>query len=779
MKKLLNLIFILALITSTFAADQWFNYSYPFPVREAVPYGDGFFMATAGGVRFKTATNDAMYMTSKGLGDQSVSAVAFSDLGFFALSDNGVVARMSERDSFEVLNRSYAGNNLRVIPGMMRVAGTAMVIAFEDRLSFFSIPSNRSIVTVDRISDANLSKTPVSAMEVHGDSLFVAVDGVVYVRKMDWYNLEADAHLYDPDSWKVMKNVSSAGEEVKTIVWKDGKIRTYPLEGMWIWEDEKETRVVNDTFLTFADTSSMILVRGKLLKDSILYEKDSVMRSGKGGAVPVVDHYYYKNRVQWVKLLSKGALLAGPEKVFHYDGKKIEDLTTYKPFAVGNVYELQAIPKGGVIAASEAGYFSHNRDLQSWTPPTLAFPIDEKSGLGNMTNARGHDMKVMSVLPDGHVFYHVWGMGFSIFANWGDSATAVIMGSTDNCLDDYTEKDAFVYTIAVASTPAPDNSGFLTATASNKGYSLVYISLDGEVSCANNIGSTSIAGPMIARINEDGKWVVYVGTRSTMGTEANGGLDVITMLPPKKMGGDISKVAKKDVKSYYGAPSTPLDMVYEPKTGYFWMVTAASLVYWSEQDTSLLTPLSTNGLTSANFTSIDVDSRGNLWVGTSMQGAYRLTPRTTNPDTLSVQHFTARQGLLSDRVQDVAVDSVLGVVWFAHDNGVSAYLRKDVGGTDGNMDDDSNKDFKVYPNPFRPRENHSRIVFDNVAEDAVISIFNRGGKLVMALSGDRLVGGRAEWDGTMNNGKLVAPGVYQYVVRTKSKVKKGKLLIVH
>ena len=26
---------------------------------------------------------------------------------------------------------------------------------------------------------------------------------------------------------------------------------------------------------------------------------------------------------------------------------------------------------------------------------------------------------------------------------------------------------------------------------------------------------------------------------------------------------------------------------------------------------------------------------------------------------------------------------------------------------------------------------------------------------------------------------LVAPGVYQYVVRTKSKVKKGKLLIVH
>jgi hypothetical protein len=31
----------------------------------------------------------------------------------------------------------------------------------------------------------------------------------------------------------------------------------------------------------------------------------------------------------------------------------------------------------------------------------------------------------------------------------------------------------------------------------------------------------------------------------------------------------------------------------------------------------------------------------------------------------------------------------------------------------------------------------------------------------------------------MENGNLVAPGVYQYVVRGKNKVKKGKLLIVH
>jgi hypothetical protein len=219
-------------------------------------------------------------------------------------------------------------------------------------------------------------------------------------------------------------------------------------------------------------------------------------------------------------------------------------------------------------------------------------------------------------------------------------------------------------------------------------------------------------------------------------------------------------------------------MVYEPKTGYYWMVTGSSLVYWNKDEENLKTPLSTNGLTGANFTSIDVDSRGNLWVGTSNQGVYRLTPRSTSPDTLSVQHFTTRQGLLSDRVQDVAVDSGLGAVWFAHENGVSYYMRNDLRGTDGNMTEYAGKDVRVYPNPFRP-DRHEYIVFDNVSDDAVINIYNRGGKLVASLTGEEVAGGRAEWRGRMKNGNLVAPGVYQYVIRGASKVRKGKLLIVH
>lgn len=770
MKVLANLICILSLVTSAFAADDWNNFSSPFPIKAMVPYGDGVLLATNGGIRFRSSTVEALYTTAHGLGDQSISAVVAAGPNVFSVSDNGIVAKIISAESWQVLSRSYAGSGVRVIPGMVRVAEDVMVIAFDDRLSFFSLKSNTSILTVERIADANLSINPVSAMEIQGDSLFVAVDGSLYVRKMDWKNLESDMQLFNPDSWKVVKKASLDKEPIKFITWSDGELVTYPTEGTRIWDDDGETRAVIDTFTTFKQTDKMVTIRGKVLKDSILYERDSIVKTVDKKTV--VDRYYFKPKIYWVSLIpsSGGALLVGPQNIFHYNGKKLTDLTEYSRFPLKSVYELRALPEGGILAASDDGYFSHFNGRQ-WSTPTKAL-----YGNGNMTNARGHDMKALSVLPGGRAFYHVWGLGYVLYSDLGQKLDSVFLSTDGHCMSSYMED--FPYSISISTTPAPDGKGFFASAATTKGYSLAYFDLKGNVSCADNVGSATFAGPMLTSVDEDGKWKVYVGTRKSPSLDANGDLDVFTFTPPNKRGGEISWLDTTYRKVYTDAPSTPLDMVYEPKTGYYWMVTGSSLVYWNKDEENLKTPLSTNGLTGANFTSIDVDSRGNLWVGTSNQGVYRLTPRSTSPDTLSVQHFTTRQGLLSDRVQDVAVDSGLGAVWFAHENGVSYYMRNDLRGTDGNMTDDAGKDVRVYPNPFRP-DRHEYIVFDNVSDDAVINIYNRGGKLVASLTGEEVAGGRAEWRGRMKNGNLVAPGVYQYVIRGASKVRKGKLLIVH
>lgn len=779
MKALINLICILSIVTTALAQDEWLNFSSPFPIRSAIPSGEGLLMATGGGIRYRAKNADDLYTTSNGIGDQYMSAIAVSDLGVFAVSDNGIISTMLPGGSWQVLSRSYAGSNTRVIPGMAVLGGTVLVIAFEDRLSFFSLKTMTSILTVERIADISVSAFPVSAMEVRGDSLIIAAGGGLFLRKMDWENLDEDVKLYNPDSWKTISEASNDKEPIKSIAWKDGKIKTFPTEGMRIWDKDGETRVALDTFSVFTETESMVAVRGKVLKDSLLYERDSVEIKVNGKKAY---RYYYRSKVRWVSLQPSGAaVLGGPEIILYYDGEKYTDLTDYKPFPLRSAYELQTLPQGGVLAASEDGklsYYHYSGDAKKfkWNDPKPAYSIFQ-----NGADARAHDLKTLSVLPAGGAFYHIWGLGYLLYSGWADTLVeSYSFGNkdADYCMDDFSGTG---FTIGVSTIPAPNNIGYLTTSASNKGYSLIYVELGkngNPMSCASNVGSAPIGGPMQARIDENGKWVVYVGTRTAATLDADGGLDVFTFDPPNKMGGNIYKVDTTARKTYSGNTTTPLDMVYEPKTGYLWMVTNSSLVYWDQDDGDLKTPLSTKGLSGASYTSIDVDSRGNLWVGTTSQGAYRLTPRKTSPDTLSVLHFTNRHGLLSERIQDVAVDTVLGMVWFAHENGITRYKRDDLRSTEKNMTDDAREDVKVFPNPFRPKL-QAFVSFANVADDAVINVYNRGGKLVVSLSGEKISGGRAMWNGRMDNGNIVAPGVYQYVVRGGSKVKKGKLLIIH
>ena len=157
---------------------------------------------------------------------------------------------------------------------------------------------------------------------------------------------------------------------------------------------------------------------------------------------------------------------------------------------------------------------------------------------------------------------------------------------------------------------------------------------------------------------------------------------------------------------------------------------------------------------------------------------FRLTPRKGSPDTLTVKRFTTKDGLLDNNVSDVAIDPVLGIAWFAHEKGVSYYRRNDLKDARDNMTDSAKVDVRAYPIPFRPKV-HALFTIDGIAENSVVSIFNRGGALIRSFSNQDVLGGKVEWDGREKSGKLVAPGVYYYVVKSGSKVKKGKFIIIH
>ena len=154
-----------------------------------------------------------------------------------------------------------------------------------------------------------------------------------------------------------------------------------------------------------------------------------------------------------------------------------------------------------------------------------------------------------------------------------------------------------------------------------------------------------------------------------------------------------------------------------------------------------------------------------------------IKKKGSSPDTMKTTKFVSRDGLLSDIVFDVTVDGKLGEVWFVHKNGLSRYARTDLRET-GNYMTSEGPQIKVYPNPVRFDLNQS-LVFENVAESAVISVYNSGKHLVRSFSGGELDGGKVEWNGEDKRGVRIAPGVYHYIIKNGGKTKKGKILVVH
>ena len=723
-----------------FSADGWRVFSKPYPIYSAVPYADGVVYATAGGIRIKTTTFDKVYTANNGLQTSDYRAVVAGGRGVYAVSENGVIAALrGDLKSWTVINRSYLANGRRILEDQSAIVGNIMVIGFEDYIAFFDVDREKSILSINRIGDVSFAVYPPKIISVHGDYLYVSTGKQVFRRQMAWDNLWADVTLIDPDSWEKVETTF----EVRGMAWKGDSLKMFPVEGTWHWDSEgKESSALQD--------SSLVKIRGKAIEDSRLYSNG-------------------KSVIKWMFSYSNGTdYLVGPNEIFHYVKGKFDEMNVQEAYELGGVYELTLANDGGggILAASAKGAFAWS-DGEKWSE--LRY-YDEK-GIGNMNDAYSNRMKVLSALPDGVLLYHIWGEGFYIYNKWGRERAHVLRPTDGLCMDNYGKN----FTVAAATTVAPDSSGFLTVTADTNGYSLVYISRDGEMSCLKQVGSLAMAGPIKARA-KGSSWEIFVGSRKSAGIWAPGALDVFLVSPPTRGGGRMIKESKKTINGLDG--STPVDIEVDSKNEVVWVVTMSQLGYYDLEQDTIKPPVSMSGLSGAEYSSLALDPHGNIWVGTTSQGVFRLSRKGKSFDTLTTKRFTSRNGMLSDAVDDIVIDSRKGVLWMAHEQGVSWYKRNDLRANESFMTDSATTDVKVFPNPYRPKI-HKYISFDYLAEDATLSIFNRGGALIRFYRGEDMYGGRVDWDGTDKNGKLVVPGVYYYVVKNSKKTKKGKFIIIH
>lgn len=216
----------------------------------------------------------------------------------------------------------------------------------------------------------------------------------------------------------------------------------------------------------------------------------------------------------------------------------------------------------------------------------------------------------------------------------------------------------------------------------------------------------------------------------------------------------------------------------------------------TQDDVSGLLTESSGGINNNFISSIAVDRRGDLWVGTSLgvniisdvftipsgnpqlriTSVFSLRQQTITAiavDPLNQKWIGTNQGLilvnsdgtsllatfntnnsplLSDQITSLAIAENTGTIFVGTDKGLTSLKTNAV------KPKETFEDLFVYPNPLLLNGDNNIVTIDGLIRDTDIKILTISGKLVKEFSSP---GGRvANWDGRDDFGNLVPSGVY-------------------
>ena len=177
---------------------------------------------------------------------------------------------------------------------------------------------------------------------------------------------------------------------------------------------------------------------------------------------------------------------------------------------------------------------------------------------------------------------------------------------------------------------------------------------------------------------------------------------------------------------------------------------------------------SVDGLLNESVNAVAPDARDNIWVGTD--GGLSFYDVETNQWT---HYTTENSGLVSDRVQHIAVDTETGEVWIATDSGLSRY---ESGIIPPVTDMES---VYVFPNPFFPETSDERLTIGGLADRSSVLIYTLNGELIRELDIPRHNLNQIHWDGKNENGTLVASGIYLFLATDRAGLSRaGKIAVI-
>ncbi|MBN2135935.1 MAG: T9SS type A sorting domain-containing protein [Acidobacteria bacterium] len=211
-----------------------------------------------------------------------------------------------------------------------------------------------------------------------------------------------------------------------------------------------------------------------------------------------------------------------------------------------------------------------------------------------------------------------------------------------------------------------------------------------------------------------------------------------------------------------GIPTGTIESLAEDREGLVWVGTTSGLAYY-DYTFGFFQQVSLPDNISSQVKSIAVDNWNNKWLGT-MNGVAVLYASMDSFDVIkstfsSDANPSERQGLISDIINDIAINKRTGTVWFAVNGGICAFET-------GFSSISEGLDIKIYPNPYIIDYGSSdMITFAKLPADAALYIYTLSGEMVRKYDKGQ-VGYQAkiQWDGLNEKGELVSAGIYLVVV---------------
>ncbi len=168
------------------------------------------------------------------------------------------------------------------------------------------------------------------------------------------------------------------------------------------------------------------------------------------------------------------------------------------------------------------------------------------------------------------------------------------------------------------------------------------------------------------------------------------------------------------------------------------------------------------------ISTILVDPLNQKWIGTNL-GLFLVNSDGTS---LLASYNSKNSPLLSDEIESLAIDENTGTIYVGTSNGLTSFKTTAV------KPNESFDELFVYPNPFRINSQNNLVTIDGLIRDTDIKILTINGKLVKEFT---TPGGRiALWDGRDEFGEYVPSGVYFIVAfdQEGNDVSKTKIAIL-